>query len=695
MAKRPLPNSGKARNMTVNQFTVSKAVNFPGMQAAVASATGNGDGNGKGGGKKDDTLTKDEFNSGFQDGVGQIKDGFSSLGAGLGPLQVIVDFVKGFVSKIGNLFTIFKGFFNILMSIPKAIANAFKKKDKDDDKKDGKKGKLKNALEKGKKKERDKDRKDAKKGRGGFMRFATMLKPALIVGAVLAISTGLIMLYNWLVGKGLFQYFDKLSTDIRVGLLNTRITLAEIFNKDEKAQQLETEKSDLILRKRVLNNMSQEEREGFEKLSAPAKTKFLATQAEQKGANLVNTQELLSSTAGQSKDLQKGLKKLDVKPVSTIAQGEYNVKINQQTLDLLENTTFTELTRDADIGSTFRADGKYKHVEEHMFSESVYGRTTFDLDGKPMTIGDLARLIQESGGIDPGSGEPLITPEQATNRAREMVVSAPGIIIGKDNELIMDRFTDPSIGMPGYQLAEQTENGGFIRDISGQSRAKDLFSGDYAEFDERGIKKEEKGFFGKVFSLDTIPILGQYRKFKATKRNEFLSSEGYMDDLAKNIFQENEITEDLDKATDNANELSVRELMRRKNDGEDLTEEQLRFLELMEMYQEAGGETDNFSYARIPFDGRTKRPDEFYNTSTRTHHRSGIDIIDYEQMSDEQITEMFIVQAMDSMDIDREAATTIVNSYIDNNESMTQYVTPQNDNGQNTGSGNQTVDVTQ
>ena len=40
MAKRPLPKAGKARNMTVNQFTVSKAVNFPELQAAVVSATG-------------------------------------------------------------------------------------------------------------------------------------------------------------------------------------------------------------------------------------------------------------------------------------------------------------------------------------------------------------------------------------------------------------------------------------------------------------------------------------------------------------------------------------------------------------------------------------------------------------------------------------------------------------------------------
>ncbi len=123
MAKRPLPKAGKTRNMVVNQFTVSKSVQFPEFQAAVASATGNGgDKNGK-----SQTLTKEEFNSGFQDGVGQIKEGFAGLGAGLGPLTVIVDFVKGFVSKIGNIFQIFKGFFQILMSIPRAIANAFKK----------------------------------------------------------------------------------------------------------------------------------------------------------------------------------------------------------------------------------------------------------------------------------------------------------------------------------------------------------------------------------------------------------------------------------------------------------------------------------------------------------------------------------------------------------------------------------------
>ena len=39
-----------------------------------------------------------------------------------------------------------------------------------------------------------------------------------------------------------------------------RITLAEVFGKDHKAAELEMEKSDLILRKRVLNNLSQEDK---------------------------------------------------------------------------------------------------------------------------------------------------------------------------------------------------------------------------------------------------------------------------------------------------------------------------------------------------------------------------------------------------------------------------------------------------
>ena len=103
MAKRPLPSasSGGKDVLMVNQLTVKKGVQFPEIQSAVASATG---GSKDDNGKKDDTLTKDEFNSGFQDGVGAIKEGFAGLGAGLGPLTVIVDFVKGFVSKIGNIF---------------------------------------------------------------------------------------------------------------------------------------------------------------------------------------------------------------------------------------------------------------------------------------------------------------------------------------------------------------------------------------------------------------------------------------------------------------------------------------------------------------------------------------------------------------------------------------------------------------
>ncbi len=149
MAKRPLPSasSGGKDVLMVNQLTVKKGVQFPEIQSAVASATG---GSKDGNGKKDDTLTKDEFNSGFQDGVGSIKEGFAGLGAGLGPLTVIVDFVKGFVSKIGNIFQIFKGLFQILMSIPRAIANAFKK-NKDEEK------------DKDKKSEKDKDKKDKKK----------------------------------------------------------------------------------------------------------------------------------------------------------------------------------------------------------------------------------------------------------------------------------------------------------------------------------------------------------------------------------------------------------------------------------------------------------------------------------------------------------------------------------------------------
>ena len=699
MAKRPLPKNNTKDVLMVNQLTVKSSVQFPQLQAAVATATGGSNGgngkNGKNG--KDDTLTKDEFNSGFQDGVGQIKDGFSSLGAGLGPLQVIVDFVKGFVGKIGNIFTIFKGFFNILMSIPKAIANAFKKKDKSDDAKEGKKGKLKKALEKDRKKEKDKDRKASGKGRAGFARFATMLKPALILGAVLAISAGLIMLYNWLVGKGLFKYFEKLSTDIRVGLLNMRITLAEIFGKDKKAAELETEKADLILRKRVLNNLSQEDRDVLDAIPTEAgKAKYISTLAEEKGADMVATKDLLSDSAGQSKNLQEGLDKVGVKPVAKIDQGEYDVKINESTLDFVKDLKMSDLTKDLNLGSTFRTGGKYEHIETHVFGESVYGRTTIDLDGKPMTVGDLARLIQEAGGVNSETGEPNVSDADALGRATEMIASAPGVVIGKDSELILDRMSDHSIGMKGYQLAEETEDGTLIRDATGQSSLKDLASGDYVTFDDRGIAKEERGVFSKIFSLDAIPFVREYRRQNAMARNKELASEESMDALAQNFgIVESEIEEDLVTSVDNANELAIRTLMESASEDGELTEEQIKFLELLEMYQGVGGKTDEFSYYALPFDGRVMRPDEFYNKRQTINQKTGNLVTTYDQLSDEEITEMFIVQAMENMDIDREAATTIVNSYIDNNESMTQYVTPQNDNGQNTGSGNQTVDVTQ
>ena len=248
MAKRPLPSasSGGKDVLMVNQLTVKKGVQFPEIQSAVASATG---GSKDGNGKKDDTLTKDEFNSGFQDGVGSIKEGFAGLGAGLGPLTVIVDFVKGFVSKIGNIFQIFKGFFQILMSIPRAIANAFKK-NKDEEKDKDKKSE-KDKDKKDKKKQKDQDKKDKanlkerKKSRGGFARFATMLKPALIIGAILAISFGLLKLYNWLAGKGLFEYFSDLSFAIKNQILDFKIMFAEYSDNDIREKELREERAAL------------------------------------------------------------------------------------------------------------------------------------------------------------------------------------------------------------------------------------------------------------------------------------------------------------------------------------------------------------------------------------------------------------------------------------------------------------------
>tara|TARA_B100000900_G_scaffold172811_1_gene146752 strand:+ start:3 stop:2084 length:2082 start_codon:yes stop_codon:yes gene_type:complete len=256
MAKRPLPKAGKARNMVVNQFTVSKSVQFPEFQDAVKTATGNG------GGKKDDTVTKDEFNSGFQDGVGQIKDGFSSLGAGLGPLQIIVDFVKGFVSKIGNIFTIFKGLFNIIMSIPRAIAEAFKKKDKEDSKKD------KDEEKKDKKKEKKADKKhkegleETRKDRKGLFGFLRILQPVLIIGAIAAISYGLIKLYNWLAKKGLFEYFAKLGEQISFQINRLRMTFTRMFKDGEDSahyRELQAENANIQAGRILKDGFSKEE----------------------------------------------------------------------------------------------------------------------------------------------------------------------------------------------------------------------------------------------------------------------------------------------------------------------------------------------------------------------------------------------------------------------------------------------------
>ena len=264
MAKRPLPkaSSGGKDVLMVNQLTVRKSVQFPELQAAVETATGNG--GGKNG--KDKTLTKEEFDSGFQDGVGQIKEGFAGLGAGLGPLQVVVDFVKGIGSKIGSLFTIFKGLFNIIMSIPKAIGEAFRKKDKEDEKKNKDDKKEDEKKDKKDKKDRDKKHKEglkeSAKGRKGFRGFLSLLQPILIVGAIVAIAAGLVKLYNWLAEKGLFEYFEKLGEQISFQLNRLRMTFTRFFGDGEESEyfrQLQAENANIQAGRILKDGFSEEE----------------------------------------------------------------------------------------------------------------------------------------------------------------------------------------------------------------------------------------------------------------------------------------------------------------------------------------------------------------------------------------------------------------------------------------------------
>jgi len=693
MAKRPLPKNNTKDVLMVNQLTVKSSVQFPQLQAAVATATGGSNGgngkNGKNG--KDDTLTKDEFNSGFQDGVGQIKDGFSSLGAGLGPLQVIVDFVKGFVSKIGNLFTIFKGFFNILMSIPKAIANAFKKKDKEDDKKDSKKGKLKKALEKDRKKEKDKDRKSSKKGRAGFARFATMLKPALIVGAVLAISAGLIMLYNWLVGKGLFKLIDDLATNFRLGLIDLQLGIAKIFGKEQKLEMLKEEKAALIIEKKVLPNLSQGDKEALSTMDTPAaQASYLANLATTKGygIDIESARKAMSRTSGSMREAVDNTVigkeedgsdvKLNIGGVDAVDTTEYSLdtKIKIKDLDL------ETLTADMNLGTTLRTSSQFTETKQQGFGvlrdDLVYGVRTIDKeDGTPLTVDDLTDQILEKD-----KGETFKTRAEAYALAQEIVAESPGISFGKDGVIIRtDGFVDNSV-IEGGVLLTKDDSGALVEDRTTQAAVSAYL----------GLELGEDGTLQKVEKLPFFDALGAgqiFRYFDAFSDESRERDEKIADEDAKDLINEKKLDRAIVKDQDSVLKLKLEEILAK--DGE-ITEKDREFINDLEEYQSKGGVASEFG---IYFDQAPDRKDRsFYEKDFYDKERMA-GAFDWALKSDEDIRAMLVEDLMEMSELDEATATQVVNNYVDSSSTFQQNVTPQSDNGPATGTGNQTVDVTQ
>ena len=668
MAKRPLPNSGKARNMTVNQFTVSKAVNFPELQAAVVSATG---GKGNGGGKKDDTVTKDEFNSGFQDGVSQIKDGFSSLGVGLGPLQLIVDFVKGFASKIGNIFTIFKGFFNILLSIPKAIANAFKKKDKEDDKKDKKKGKLKGALEKGKKKERDKDRKDAKKGRGGFLRFATALKPVLILGAILAISTGLIMLYNWLVGKGLFAFFDNLLTGIRIGLLDLKAGFALVFKgeKSEEFKKLQAEKAELIIEKKVLKNLSDEDKEflASDQNSAEAKNLRIQQRAIAEGADRQGVMTALESESGTVREILKTEFNLDALDALKFAQFQkegVETALGIDTELVTKNLGLdTRLTNEGQFGSIKNVDN-FGPAALTGSTEEIYGSRVFTTKDGDLTKEMLFEELKTQ------------RPELTMEKVEQMIMTTPGMALAPDGNTILQTNTG---GADSEGLVKMQRN-----EVTGDLETADLPGGSLSSNLMKVAIDEDNSFLTRMasavawFNTNLPGITTTVESvINMTGLNDI---EGELLDAQaeesanKDIVNQVQAKKELETMVEIVQDEYFRDALEKAGvDGERIgasntgkigKEKDQALIEDLNRFSEVDGDASNLS---------------------RMFRRDSFEFDDGTNMNSAQIEESLVARIQSSLELtNREDAQIIYNTYMDNNQNMIQNIAPTSDTGQST-----------
>ena len=488
----------------------------------------NGNGkNGKGGsGKKDSTLT----NTGFSEGVDDIKQGFANLGAGLGPLQVVVDFIKGIGTKLSALFGIFKGFGKILFSVPKGIMGLFgrnKKKDKKDAKKDKKNAKVS----------------------GKMVGLLGALKPALILGAILAIGTGLVLLYNWFVRLGIIDAIKELATNFQIGLLDLQIGIAKIFGKEEKLKMLEEEKASIIIEKRVLPKLSEGDKEVLQSLDSPAaRANFLAGRAAEQGASESGAQDALERSSGTMRtavdefvigeDASGNEIKLNMGAVSATETQKYKTDTQLKVKDL----DLPTLVADLNLGSTLRTEGDFRELDEGVFWDDVYGFRTIDnADGTPFTLRDLAAQIK-------AKNDKIVSDEDAFRLANEIISVSPGVATRSDGVIISTRgYVRNDIAPGAIKLTEK--DGKMVEDMT----SAQVFADFGLELGEDGMLKTiEKDEF-----VDYIPIIGHVRTvMQKGSDDERERVNEIVDNLSADLIDTNQLNREINQNVARTQELT-------------------------------------------------------------------------------------------------------------------------------------------
>ena len=361
-----LSNSKRIRSIEANteaNVNVSKEIvkALSGLDALKPSGGSNG-GNGKS--SSDDSSSKEDLaeavNTGFSEGVGDIKQGFANLGAGLGPLRIVVDFVKNVGEKLGALFGIFKGLGKVLFSIPKGLFGFFrgrKKKDKID---------KKNVLAQ-------------KKSTGKLTKMFGLLKPVVLLGFIGAISYGIIKLYNWMARRGLGDYFTQLGRNISDSILDFRIMLAEApwFGDSDEAAKLQEEKVVRAVERldRDIFTVRQGEKETDEDFEA-RKLKMVAD------GNAIldaNGKAILAGVAKYDAIVNQLTGKVDIKQLDKILNSE-NI-----------------FTADKDTGLSVDPTGRTDYARQNITKQDISKGTSEGTEKTIKTTRSFDRALRESG----------------------------------------------------------------------------------------------------------------------------------------------------------------------------------------------------------------------------------------------------------------------------------------------------------